>query len=230
MQLCFLNSTAIIILQVLYIGTHPYPTDIHVLSPDTDVYTFLMDLVSHDRLSTKHHLHMYNKSKTHPIIDIKCNVRRLGKRKSQALIGLQELTGSDWGGKFVGNQKLTWCKRFLALDDDDPIITALINLGKSSIPMSLTDDGELPEELRPLERFVCMAYCTTLVPAPEYPLTIPKLRWHLFRTKNAEGENLPPTRGVLLPHITRANYIAMRDKSYTERSVYFSLFVSRKKL
>ena len=40
-------------------------------------------------------------------------------------------------------------------------ITALIHLGNSSISKSLTDDGELPEELRPLERFVCMAYCTT---------------------------------------------------------------------
>ena len=26
---------------------------------------------------------------------------------------------------------------------------------------------------------------------------------------------LPPTRASLLPHITRANYIALRDKSYT---------------
>ena len=34
-------------------------------------------------------------------------------------------------------------------------------------------------------------------------------------SKNLEGEMLPPTRAALLPHITRANYIAMRDKSYT---------------
>ena len=33
--------------------------------------------------------------------------------------------------------------------------------------------------------------------------------------KNLEGEMLPPTRASLLPHVTRANYIAMRDKSYT---------------
>ena len=29
---------------------------------------------------------------------------------------------------------------------------------------------------------------------------------------------LPPTRAVLRPHITRANYIAMHDKSYVTRS------------
>ena len=36
-----------------------------------------------------------------------------------------------------------------------------------------------------------------------------------FRTRNLECESLPPTRATLLSHITRANYIAMRNKSYT---------------
>ena len=163
----------------------------HVVSPDIDVYFFLVDLVSHDCLPFKHHLHMYNKSITHPVIDIKCNVRRLGKRKSQALIGLQKLK-LERSGRYVWIQKLTWMKRFIALDGDDPIITTLIHLGHSSISKSLTDAVELPADVQPLERFVCMAYCTTLLPAPEYPLTLPKLKWYLLRTKNAEGENLPP--------------------------------------
>ena len=80
------------ILQVLDIGTHQSSTDTHVVSPDTDVYSFLMDLVSHDCLPSKHHLHMYTKSLTHPVIYIKAYVHRLGKRNSQALIGLQEFT------------------------------------------------------------------------------------------------------------------------------------------
>jgi len=33
--------------------------------------------------------------------------------------------------------------------------------------------------------------------------------------QNLEGEMLPSTRAALLPHINRANYITMRDKSYT---------------
>ena len=41
-----------------------------------------------------------------------------------------------------------------------------------------------------------------------------KLRWEMFRSRNLEGEMLPPTRATLMPHITRTNYIAMRDKSY----------------
>ena len=48
-----------------------------------------------------------------------------------------------------------------------------------------------------------------------YCTTLPELRWELFRSRNLEGEMLPPTLGSLLPHITRANFMAMRDKSYT---------------
>ena len=33
--------------------------------------------------------------------------------------------------------------------------------------------------------------------------------------KNLEGENLPPTLPALLPHLMRANFMAMRDTSYT---------------
>jgi len=43
----------------------------------------------------------------------------------------------------------------------------------------------------------------------------------MFLSKNLEKKMLPPTRAVLLPHITRANYIAMHDKSYVTRSPDF---------
>ena len=42
--------------------------------------------------------------------------------------------------RYFGIQKLTWMKRFLALDDDDdddPIITTLIHLGNSSISQQM---------------------------------------------------------------------------------------------
>lgn len=45
--------------------------------------------------------------------------------------------------------------------------------------------------------------------------TLPKLRRELFPKKTLEGERLPPTRGTLLPHILRASYMSMRDKSFT---------------
>ena len=61
----------------------------------------------------------------------------------------------------------------------------------------------------PIERFFCNVYCerSDLV-------TLPALRWKLFRKKNLEGEKLLPTRGTLQPHIVRTNYMSMRDKSY----------------
>ena len=72
------------------------------------------------------------------------------------------------------------------------------------------DDGNIPEMYRPIERFVCNVY------SDRSGLdTLPSLRWELFRKKNLEGDNLPPTCGTLLPHIVRANYMSMRDKSYT---------------
>ena len=46
------------------------------------------------------------------------------------------------------------------------------------------------------------------------PTTLLSLRWELFRSKNLEGEMLPPTRAALLPHVLHANYVAMRHKAY----------------
>ena len=43
--------------------------------------------------------------------------------------------------------------------------------------------------------------------------TLAELRWELFRLKGREGEKLPPTLISFLPHLLRANYIAMIWKS-----------------
>ena len=94
----------------------------------------------------------------------------------------------------------------MALDEDDQAIECFQNLGTTLIPTQLTD-GELPPQLEGLERFVCRVYCMS------GPRNLPALRWEMFRSRNLEGESLPPTRATILPNITRANYIAMRDKS-----------------
>ena len=54
--------------------------------------------------------------------------------------------------------------------------------------------------------------------APEHcPIReVPDIRWELFRTKNIEGEKLPPTVPTLFLHILWCNFITMRDKSYVE--------------
>ena len=134
----------------------------------------------------------------------------LGHLKCQGLVGLHNFTGADWGGKFVGISKKTWVNAYLNLGEDDPAVHCFRQLGEGLVPDGLVD-GELPSMLKPLEKFVCQVYSTT------GPRSLPALRWELFRSKNLEGEMLPPTRASLLRHIKRANYIAMRDKSYHVR-------------
>ena len=96
----------------------------------------------------------------------------------------------------------------MKLPDDSPVLECFRIMGETSIPVEL-ESGELPLHVSALETFVCSVY------APNGPETLPELRWELFRTRNLEGEMLPPTRASLLPHILRCNYISRRDKSYT---------------
>lgn len=107
----------------------------------------------------------------------------------------------------MGISKRTWVDAYMKLTDDDPVIQCFSDLGRGPLPDTLWH-GELPSMLKPLEEFVCNVYSAS------GPRSIPALRWELFRSKNLEGEMLPPTRSALLPHIRRANYITMRDKSY----------------
>lgn len=183
--------------------------EICVSSPDTDVFILLIDLVSRGLLAPQTHLKFVTgKGRKYREIDVIQRVHVIGHRKCQGLIGLHNFSGADWGGKFVGISKKTWADAYMALDEDDPAIECFQNLGTALIPTQLIH-GELPPQLEGLERFVCRVYCTS------GPSILPALRWEMFRSRNLEGESLPPTRATILPHITRANYIAMRDKSYT---------------
>ena len=86
--------------------------------------------------------------------------------------------------KFVGISKKTWADAYMALDEDDPAIECFHNLGTGLIPTQLIY-GELPPQLEGLERFG--------------PSTLQALRWEMFRSRNLEGESLPPTRAAILP-------------------------------
>ena len=141
-------------------------------------------------------------------IDVIQRVLTIGLHRYQGLIGLYHFTGADWGGKFVGITKKTWVKAYMALDDDHPAIDCFRKLGDGLIQNQLAN-GELPTPVKDLEKFVCQVYCKA------GPTTLPELRWEHFRSRNLDGEMLPPTRASLLPHITRANFMAMHDKCYT---------------
>lgn len=194
--------------QVLASAAKGASREICVWSPDTDVLLLLVDLVSCERIAAPTSLKFSTgKGTKKREIDIFERVQVIGCHKCQGLLGLHNFSGADWGGKFVGKSKKTWVNAYLKLDDDDPAIDCFRELDEGSIPHELIN-GELPALVKALERFVCRVYSSS------GPTTLPSLRWELFRSKNLEGEMLPPTRGALLPHILRANYITMRDKSY----------------
>ena len=82
----------------------------------------------------------------------------IGQKKFQGLIGLHNFTGADWGGTFVGLSKKSWIIAYLSLSNDDPIVSAFQLLGEDVLTNYELVDGELPEEVRPIERFVCSLY------------------------------------------------------------------------
>lgn len=195
--------------QVLASVREVYGNEVCVWSPDTDVLILLLDLVSCDSLPPTDRLKfLTGKGTKYREIDVVERVGVLGRHKCQGLIGLHNFSGADWGGKFVGISKKTWVSAYMKLNEDNPIINCFRELGDAPIHTELVN-GDLLLQIKVLEKFVCHVYCSI------GPTTLPALRWHLFRSKNLEGEMLPPTRSSLLPHVTRANYIAMHDKSYT---------------
>ena len=107
--------------------------DIHVRSPDTDVFILLMDLVSNNRLGTLSELKFCTgTSSKYREIDVKSRVQVIGEQISRALIGLHNFTGADWGGKFVGISKKTWVDAYKSLEDNSPI-TQSRNLGEGAL-------------------------------------------------------------------------------------------------
>ena len=144
------------------------------------------------------------KGKKYRVIDIRDRVSVIGMDKSKGLIGLHHFTGAYWGGKFVGVSKKTWISNYLSVPPNDEIVRTFTSTGHDlnsdqTACKDLLDDGNLPAQYRPLEHFVCKVYSQqSTIDA------LPSLRWELF----------PPTRGTLIPHILRANYMSQRDKSY----------------
>ena len=97
------------------------------------------------------------------------------------------------------------------MPDDDDVICTFQKFGKLSLLVEDFVDNKLPFTVAPLEKFVCSVYA----PKDCSIRIIPELRWELFRSKNLEGEKLPPILPTLYPHIMRSNFITKKDKSYT---------------
>ena len=184
------EADTLIPLHVLDVCRHdPAPPRIDIYCKDTDVYTLLLHLVATQEITSEVWMLAGTADKPKDIC-LNHHVANLGRKKSEAVLGLHAFTGGDWGGKFSGVTKERWTQRFLELDEDSDVITALQNLGTD--PQSNDDDLSF-------ESFVCLVYdksgkCTSTN----------KLRWESYRTKGSEGENLPPTRGAIVQHFRRA--------------------------
>ena len=127
-------------------------------------------------------------------IDVIQRVQTIGIHKCQGLIGLPHFTETEWGWRFAGiTRKEDRVKAYMALHDNHPAIDCFRELGEGLIQTQLAK-GELPTQVKELEKFVCQVYCKA------GPATLPELRWELFRSRNLEGEMLPSTRPSLLTH------------------------------
>ena len=104
-----------------------------------------------------------------------------GGAKIAALPALHALSGCDTGS-FAGRGKMTWWKAFQVADKE--IITALANLG--------TSENLAPDTIAALEKYICQ-FCVPNAPVS----SVKKLRWLLFRKKQAQSERLPPTKAAL---------------------------------
>ena len=187
---------------------------VNVLCSDTDVLLLLMDLVANKMhgAMTKMNFIKLGKSSKNQTINIIERVRAIGSHKVKGFIRIHNFSGSDWGGKFVGITKQKWIKAYMELsDEDNDVIYTFQQLGNISLLVEDFVENKLPAIVAPLEKFVCSVYAPKGCPIR----SIPELRWELFRSKNLEGEKLPPTIATLYPHIMRSNYVTKRDKSYT---------------
>ena len=84
---CHEEADTLIPNQVLDVCHYQGCINITVISPDTDVYTQLMDLVANNLLPSRHSLILATRTKRQSPINICDNVARLGKKKAAALIG-----------------------------------------------------------------------------------------------------------------------------------------------
>ena len=193
------EADTLIPLHCLDVSSSSPGCSIYVHSVDTDVYILLLDIFN--ELQTDELYMITGKGQNTREISIKDRAAALGEAKTGAFLGLHAMSGTDWGGKFATISKKAWVKSFLELDDNDEILDALSSLGA-------TQERPVSRVCAILEKFTCMVY------APKSSKrTLAELRWELFRLKEREGEKVPPTLSSFLPHLWRANYVAMVCKS-----------------
>ena len=129
--------------------------EVTVVSPDSDSFGSLIDVVAKgvakrliNPLVSKLTL-VIGKGALTKTIDVISRVNTMGLNFARAYIGLQEFTGTVWGGKFLGVTKKHWAEAFFLAADDD-LLEAFSQLGED-----LFTPDQVPEKLvNTLEKFV----------------------------------------------------------------------------
>ena len=198
------EADTLVILHSMHVSKCYDNPDIHVYAPDTDI--FLMLINKCNVLSSFTYFHIGSGTKER-IINIFNICTQLTPEISNALLGYHAFTECVVTGRFSGKTKNSSFKLFLTLDK--PILSSIAKLEQENL--SKTD-------ILNLEHFVCMLY------GAKTKTTLKDLRWKLFTQNNAEGAQLPPTYHTFLPHVNRANFVAMCWSRSTSGFIGQSIF------
>lgn len=166
-------------------------TQINIHSPDTDV--FVLSIRRYPQLCKETYF-VTGTGQRRRKISLRPIYEALGPNKAAALPAFHAFSGADNTGSFSGKGKLTCWKAFNTFKDE--VIQAFIKLGMREYPDEDTMKG--------LEEYVCKLYDlkTSIT-------SVSKLRWHLFKKKQAQSDRLPPTYSSLREAILRAHYQSM---------------------
>lgn len=163
-------------------------TQLHIYSPDTDVFILTLWWYKFLPLNT---MFVTGVGQNQRMINLSKVTDSLGSNKTSALLGLHALSGSDTTGTLAKKAKTSFWNVFSKADDD--ILEAVSKLG--SLENFLHTDRLL------IEKFICQVY------VPDTNISdIGELRWWMFTKKETQGENLPPTRASLIPYVDRVRY------------------------
>lgn len=173
-----------------YEATLAGATSIHIFSPDTDVFVLALRRVPILCKDTCFVTGIREKRRT---IKLQPIYTELGPRKAAALPAFHAFSGADITGRFAGKGKNLCWRAFNNLND--VTLDAFAELGANIQPSDMT--------LVALEKFVCKLY----IPQSSC-VDVSVARWLLFKKKQAQAENLPPTLAALKPAMMRAHFQA----------------------
>lgn len=197
------EADQLILLHAMDVGLKYVQCDLVIFANDTDILILLIgffNLIPESTVLMRTHNEKLN---------VKDFYLRLGKKRSEAIIGWYAFKGTDNTGSFATKGVKQQFSAFMAADND--ILDEFAAYGSEEV---LQDSL-----IRQMERFMCILYRK----AGSISDSINDLRWTIFAQTGKEGRQLPPTKGTLIPHIHRAYYMALTWKMSVTPCPYLPL-------